>query len=95
MTKPPSKYDEYKPSLIALSIATQLGFTIAIPLVVLAFIGRYLDRLYDSSPLFLLIGLFIAFGLSSYAIWQKTSSIYADLEKAAGDSPKTPKKKDK
>ncbi|HPH78695.1 MAG TPA: AtpZ/AtpI family protein [bacterium] len=93
MVKKNSDHNEYKPALIALSIASQLGFTIALPLVVLALAGRYLDKIYHSSPLFLLIGLFVAFALSSYAVWQKTSSIYAELEKAAEDKPQSPTKK--
>lgn len=63
-----------------LQLAFNLGYLIAVPLVFFALIGRYLDKNYQSSPIFLLIGIFIAFGVSCYFIYNKVIKIYAELE---------------
>jgi len=47
-----------------IKIATELGFSVVIPLVAGAFLGSYLDRNLKTSPkltlLFILIGLFLS-----------------------------------
>jgi F0F1-type ATP synthase assembly protein I len=63
-----------KKALIALVF--ELGYTIAVPLVVLALGGRFLDRHFGTSPLFLLVGIalsLISSGLYIYKIIKKYS----------------------
>ena len=67
-------------TIIALQMAWELGYMIALPLVIFALIGRYLDVKYQTSPLFILIGTFIAFFISSYFVWQKTLEISRQLD---------------
>lgn len=50
-----------------LGLFLNLGFIIAIPLVIFTLGGRYLDNHLQTSPLFLLIG--ILFSIISSSIW--------------------------
>jgi F0F1-type ATP synthase assembly protein I len=58
-----------------LSLAWELGYTIAIPIAVLAFGGAYLDKYLNTSPIFLLIGVFLSIGISTFGILKKTKDI--------------------
>jgi len=50
-----------KKSLVfSLSFIGSIGFATALPLVSFALLGRYLDRIFNSSPYLLLIGIAIA-----------------------------------
>lgn len=59
----------------ALSLAWQLGYTIAIPIVVLALVGRMLDKRFGTSPWLLLAGIFVSLFVSTIAIYYKTINI--------------------
>ena len=61
--------------LHALSLLGQLGYIIAIPLVTLALGGRFLDKRYNTSPLLLIIGMFLALVMSTAWIYKKTMEI--------------------
>lgn len=65
----------------AVSLAWELGYSIAVPLVGLALVGRFLDKKFESSPWFLLIGILISITISSYLIYKKTVAILDNLEK--------------
>lgn len=65
----------------AVSLAWELGYSIAVPLVGLALIGRFLDKKFESSPWFLLIGILISITISSYLIYRKTVDILNNLDK--------------
>lgn len=57
------------------SLAFELGYIVAIPIVVLALAGRMIDKKLDSSPWFLLLGIIISIIVSTYWIYKKTSAI--------------------
>ncbi|MBI2098795.1 AtpZ/AtpI family protein [Candidatus Uhrbacteria bacterium] len=59
----------------ALALAWQLGYTIAVPIVVLGLLGRILDKRFGTSPLFLLLGILISIIISSIGIYKKTKKI--------------------
>ena len=59
----------------AYSLAWQLGYTIAVPIVALALLGRFLDKKLETSPWLLLIGILLSIAISSYAIYKKTLDI--------------------
>lgn len=59
----------------ALSLAWELGYTIAVPLVVLVLGGRWLDRRLDTSPWLLLVGVFISIPISTVVIYVKMMKI--------------------
>ena len=50
-----------KKSLVfSLSFIGSIGFATALPLVLFALLGRYLDRIFGSSPYLLLAGIAVA-----------------------------------
>ena len=57
-----------------LRMAWDLGFIIAIPLVVFALIGRFLDNKLGTSPFLLLLGVLLSIALSSWLVYKKTKS---------------------
>ena len=59
----------------ALSLAWELGYTIAIPIVAFALVGRVLDQKLDSSPWLLLIGIFLSILASSWLVYFKMVKI--------------------
>jgi len=65
----------------ALSFAWQMGYILAIPIVLFALGGRLLDNHYQTSPLFLLIGILFSIVVSSVALWQKAIQIINNVEK--------------
>lgn len=62
----------------SLSIVGNLGFQIAIPLVLLAIIGRVLDRKLDTSPWFLLGGIFVSIIVSSFLVVKRILPLLSD-----------------
>lgn len=79
--------DPRESTVLGFAFAWDLGYTIAIPAVVFGLGGGYLDRHFNSSPAFLLLGLFIAFVTSFIVVARKVKAILARM-------PKTlPKKK--
>lgn len=64
-----------------LSLAWELGYTIAIPIVLLGFGGAWLDKKYGTSPLFILTGFFLSILISSIGIYRKAKVIIAESAK--------------
>lgn len=58
-----------------LSFAWNLGYSIAVPLVLLTLGGRFLDKKIDSSPWFLIAGILISIAISSYIVYKKVINI--------------------
>ncbi len=61
--------------LLAVRLAWNFGYIIAIPAVLFGFGGAYVDRLWGTSPLFILIGFACALALSSLGIWRMVKEI--------------------
>jgi len=76
----------------SLSVAGQLGWMIALPIVILAVVGRYLDHRFDSSPVLLLAGILLSIMISSWVVYFKVIKIFADIE---SDAKKKLNEKDK
>lgn len=74
----------------ALSLAWQLGYSIAIPLVVLALLGRLLDKKFGTSPWLLLAGVLLSLVVSTFAVYFKTIKILEDT----GEEDKKDKNKE-
>ncbi len=49
------------------SLAFELGFTIALPLLIFSQIGKFFDARWHTTPLFTLVGIFLA--MISTGIW--------------------------
>lgn len=60
---------------LAIRLAWDFGWIIAIPVVLFGFGGAYLDKAKDTSPLFLLLGLTLALTLSTMGILRKVREI--------------------
>lgn len=59
----------------ALSLAWELGYTIAVPIVAFALGGRWLDRKFETSPWLLLAGIFLSLIVSSWLVYFKMAKI--------------------
>lgn len=58
-----------------IGLAWELGYTIAIPIVVLGFGGAYVDKRLGISPLFILTGIALAMALTGFGIYRKIKKI--------------------
>lgn len=67
-------------SFSALSLAWELGYLITIPLVFFALLGRWADKTYHTSPLFMVIGLILALVVTSVAVYQKTVKLTSAID---------------
>jgi F0F1-type ATP synthase assembly protein I len=65
----------------ALLLGGELGFIIALPLVICLIIGVFLDKKFDSFPVFLLVFLLLGIGLTVVNIYK---SVIPFLEKRSG-----------
>lgn len=54
---------------------TQIGFIIAIPVAIFAYIGAKLDKAYHTTPLFILAGMGLSIFISGVAIYFKIKQI--------------------
>ena len=61
------------------SLVMELGYTIAIPIVLFALGGRFLDKKLDSSPWLLLTGIFISILLTSWLVYRKMTKIINEV----------------
>jgi len=77
--KKEKKYSNKSISL-AVSFAWELGYSIAIPLVLFALGGRFIDVKFDSSPVFFLLGKVLSIFVSSFIVFKKTLKIMRLLE---------------
>lgn len=72
-----------------------LGLSFAVTLLVFAAGGWWLDRKLESSPWFLIVGVFVGFGLSLYSMLQKLPSgargRKAGTRAEATNDPRSPK----
>ncbi|KKT74537.1 MAG: hypothetical protein UW71_C0020G0013 [Parcubacteria group bacterium GW2011_GWB1_44_7] len=59
----------------AFGLALELGWHIAIPLVILAVIGRLADKTLNTSPWLFLLGILASIAVSVYLIYRKVKNI--------------------
>lgn len=62
----------------AAQLAWSLGYTIALPLVIFALGGRFLDKKFDTGPWLFLAGVLLSIIVSSWAVWLKVAKIIGD-----------------
>ena len=60
---------------LAIRLAWNFGYIIAIPAVLFGFGGAWLDRRFGTSPVFLLIGFALALAISGMGIWRMVKQI--------------------
>jgi len=56
--------------MAAYGLVGEIGYLIAIPAVLFGFGGAYLDKQIHTTPLFMLLGLCLAFVTSGMAVWR-------------------------
>jgi F0F1-type ATP synthase assembly protein I len=67
--------DEKAKQLNLVNLALDLGFSISIPIVGLALLGRFADTYFETSPALLLTGIFISFFVSTAIIYRKVKDV--------------------
>jgi F0F1-type ATP synthase assembly protein I len=75
----------------ALGMAWELGYVIAIPIVVLGLGGRLLDRHFHTSPWLFLVGVLVSIVLTSFGLVWKFKKLLRDVEQDS-QTPTPPKK---
>ena len=75
MSVPPPRRPIKDDLLLAVRLAWNFGYIIAIPAALFGFTGAYLDKTWDTSPVLILIGFAIAIALSSLGIWRALKEI--------------------
>jgi len=66
--------------VLGMKIMLDMGFTIAIPAVMAAFLGQYLDEKYHKYPLFIILCLINAFIISVKIIVDKAKKYGKEYE---------------
>jgi len=61
--------------MLSLRLAWNLGFIIAIPVVVFGFGGAYLDKHFGTTPIFVITGFALAIVLSGVGVYRKVNEI--------------------
>lgn len=74
------KNEEKNPTKAALSVMLDVGYIIAVPLVVFLLIGRAIDTKFGTSPLFMLIGMGFAAFASTVYLRKKLSHLVSKLQ---------------
>lgn len=73
---------------LALSTVGNLGLAIAVPIAIFGLIGRFLDKHYNTSPWFLLLGIFLALITTSVTLGVKIVKLLKAIEKASPERPR-------
>ncbi|MFA6511552.1 MAG: AtpZ/AtpI family protein [Patescibacteria group bacterium] len=71
--------NEREQQLSAFQMAMQLGFTISVPLVALALLGRVLDNRFDTHPWLLITGIVVSMVVSSILVVWKAFKLMKDV----------------
>lgn len=86
----PESQEGWRATLRTLSLVGNLGFQIAVPVVVLAVGGRLLDRKLGTSPWFLLGGIFASIAMSSFLVIKRILPLLSEET----PTPNPPKESD-
>lgn len=71
-----NKQEKQKSAMwLALDIAYELGYLIALPIVILGFGGAYADKKFGTSPTFLLIGIGLSFIITTVGAYRRIKVI--------------------
>ncbi|MBI4280643.1 AtpZ/AtpI family protein [Candidatus Uhrbacteria bacterium] len=67
----------------ALRVMGEISYLIAIPVILLALLGKWLDERFLTAPKFLIAGFALAAFISGYAVWRRAKALgkeYQELE---------------
>jgi F0F1-type ATP synthase assembly protein I len=68
--KPKDKSNDVASGVRLWSLASEIGFKIAVPLLVFMLVGIWLDRTLNSKPIFMLFGVLLALASSAFLVAQ-------------------------
>ena len=71
MTEKPKNMSDAYYYVLAVRIAADLGFTIAVPAVLAALLGKWLDERWGTYPLLFVLLLIVAFCLTAILVYRK------------------------
>lgn len=74
-------------TLLGLGFAWELGYTIAVPAILFGVAGGYADKYVGTSPLFLLLGIVLAFVTSAMSVTKKVRLILSKIPKTLPKKP--------
>ncbi len=73
--EPNNPNNDHAKKIRAWILAWELGYLIALPIIILALLGRLADKALFASPLFLLLGIFLALIITGFLIWKKVKNL--------------------
>ena len=60
----------------AWALASELGFIVAIPIVIFALLGRFADTYFNTSPWLLLLGVIVSIAISTTLVYKKVTKLF-------------------
>ncbi len=60
---------------MAVGLVWEIGWVIAVPAFLFGFGGAYVDKYYETSPLFMIGGLLVALLFSGFAVYRRVKQI--------------------
>lgn len=70
-------------------LALELGFIIAIPIVVFGLLGKYLDERFGADPIFKLAGLVLAITVTTIWLTRRFSEIFRAMKESSKQNEKS------
>ncbi|KKR47272.1 MAG: hypothetical protein UU22_C0002G0019 [Parcubacteria group bacterium GW2011_GWA2_40_8] len=64
----------------AFALGWEMGYTITVPLVLFALLGRFADKYFSTSPVFLLTGIILSIFVSVFLLYHKVKRIIKEQE---------------
>ncbi len=80
------KYRYEKETILALSIFTEVAWTIAIPVVIFTLLGRYIDKTYEHPFVFTLLGGAVGIGIGMWIVYRRAWEIYDKIDKLSKEN---------
>lgn len=65
----------------ALSLLTQIGISMLVPIVICFFIGSFIDKLFDTAPVFMIIFVLLGIGGGFRSVYMLTRDFYEGKDK--------------
>lgn len=78
--------DRHSSLWVAVGFAWRLGYSIAVPLVVLLYVGQFLDRRLGTSPWLLMTGLVLSFIITNILMFREALRVIKQVDGKAPNS---------
>lgn len=74
------KRKEERNAFSAIGFAWELGYTIVIPLLLAAFLGRFADTYFHTKPVLFLVSIVFSVVITTILVYRKTATVLRSLE---------------